>query len=127
MKVMSPTLVTVTVPPRKGVENAPGALTGAACTTDNFQNGLLVCGTRAMALVLLVKVKVNGRPLAEEAVTGTINDFPATMVAAGMGSITGAAARGSAAAKSSQATRRLRGMWLFASPIVFGDARVTQN
>ena len=107
MKVMSPTLVTVTVPLRKGVENAPEALAAAACTTDNFQNGLLVCGTRAMALVLLVKVKVNGRPLAEEAVTGTINDFPAAMVAAGMGSITGAAARGSAVAKSSQATRPL--------------------
>ena len=51
MKVRSPTLVTVTVPPRNGVENAPGALAGAAWTTDNFQNGLLVCGTMAMAEV----------------------------------------------------------------------------
>ena len=36
----------------------------------------------AMELVLLVIVKVNGRPLVEEAVIGTIRDFPAGMVAA---------------------------------------------
>jgi hypothetical protein len=61
----------------------------------------------AIALVLLVKLKLNGRPLVEDAVMGTIRDFPAGMVAAGMGSITGAATRGSAVAKSSQATRQL--------------------
>jgi hypothetical protein len=61
----------------------------------------------AMALVLLVIVKVNGRPLVEEAVMGTITDFPAGMVAAGMGSITGVAKSGSAVAKSIQATRQL--------------------
>ena len=66
-----------------------------------------MCGTTAMALVLLVMVNVNGRPLAKEAVIGTMRDFPAGMVAGGMGSITGAATKGSAVARSSQATRQL--------------------
>jgi len=106
MKIWSPTLVTVLVPPRNGVENAPGALAGAAWTTDNFQNGLLVCDTVAIALVLQEMVKLNARPLSEEAVMGTIRDFPAGIVAAGMESITGAATRGSVATKTSQARQQ---------------------
>ena len=44
-----------------------------------------------MRLVLLVAVKVRGRPLGELAVTGRMSVLPAGMLALGMGSITGAA------------------------------------
>ena len=57
----------------------------------SFQNGLFVCSTMAMALVLPVTVYVSARPFVEVAVIGMINDFPAGMVTLGIGSITGAA------------------------------------
>src|SRR5258707_538139 len=79
------------MPPRKGVGNAPGALEAAACTTLSFQNGLLVFTSALMRLVLLVAVKVSGRPFGELAVMGTNSDLPAGMLALGIGSITGAA------------------------------------
>ena len=44
-----------------------------------------------MPFVLLVAVKVSGRPFGELAVTGRIKDLPAGMLALGMGSITGTA------------------------------------
>ena len=44
-----------------------------------------------MPFVLLVAVNVSGRPFGELAVTGTIKDLPAGMLALGMGSITGTA------------------------------------
>src|SRR5581483_5010312 len=91
MNVMAPTLVTVTSPPRKGVLNAPGAFVAAAWATVNCQNGLLVCITTAMPLVLLVAVYVRGSPDGEVAVTGKISDLPAAIVTLGIGSITGAA------------------------------------
>src|SRR3954449_3060690 len=91
MKSISPMFVTVTMLPRKGVENAPGALAGAVCTTVSFQKGLLVLTSAVMRLVLLMAVKVRGRPLGELAVTGMISDLPAGMEAFGIRSITGAA------------------------------------
>src|SRR3954471_21554855 len=91
MNTISPTFVTVATPPRKGVVNAPGALEAAAWTTDNFQNGLFVFTSTAIRLVLLLAVNVSGRPFGELAVTGTINDFPAGMLALEIGSMTGAA------------------------------------
>ena len=90
MKVMSPTLVTVAVPPRNGVWNAPGADGSATWTADSFQNGLFVCNTGTIPAVLLRTVKVNGRPAGEVAVTGKINDRPAGMVTSATGSIAGA-------------------------------------
>ena len=90
MKVMSPMLVTVSTPPRKGVWYAPGAAGDAACTTDIFQNGLLVWTWTVMRFVLLVAEKVRGSPFGEVAVTGMISDLPAGMLALGIGSIVGA-------------------------------------
>jgi hypothetical protein len=43
-----------------------------------------------MRFVLLVAENVSGSPLGEVAVTGTINDLPAGMLALGMESIVGA-------------------------------------
>jgi hypothetical protein len=93
MNTMSPMLVTVIIPPRKGVGKAPGAFDGAVCTTVIFQNGLFVFTSTVMRLVLLVAVKVRGRPLGELAVTGTSKDLPAGILADDIGSITGAAAK----------------------------------
>ena len=64
---------------------------GAACTTVIFQNGLFVCTCTIMRFVLLVAVKVKGRPFGEVAVTGMMSDLPAGMVTLPMGSMTGAA------------------------------------
>jgi hypothetical protein len=91
MKTISPTFVTVAPAPRNGVGNAPGAFDAAACTTVNFQNGLFVFTSTVMRFVLLVAVNVSGRPFGELAVTGTIKDLPAGMLAPGIGFITGAA------------------------------------
>ena len=91
MKVMSPMFVTVTVPPRKGVEYAPVALEEAAWTTDNFQNGLLVSISTRIPSVLLDTANVNGSPFGEVAVTGRIRDLAAGILALAMGSMTGAA------------------------------------
>jgi hypothetical protein len=55
--------------------------------------------------VLLVAVKVSGRPFDEAAVTGMIKDFPAGMLAAGIGSITGPAKTGSDPMKHNQPMR----------------------
>src|SRR5436190_9783921 len=91
MNVMSPMLVTVATPERNGIWKAPGAFDGAACTTDIFQNGLLVWTSTAMRFVLLVAVKVSGRPVGDVAVTGRIRDLPAGTLALGIGSMDGAA------------------------------------
>ena len=44
-------------------------------------------------MVLLVAKKLRGNPLGEVAVTGMIRDFPAGMLALGIGSMAGAAHR----------------------------------
>src|SRR5262245_47548544 len=93
MNVMSPTLVTVAMPPRNGIWKAPGAFDAAACTTDIFQNGLFVWTSTAMRFVLLVAVNVSGRPFGDVAVTGRIRDLPAGTVPLGIESMTGAANR----------------------------------
>src|SRR5208282_2191474 len=49
-----------------------------------------------MAFVLLVAVKVKGRPLGEVAVTGMMSDLPAGTLTLLSGSMTGAATAGSA-------------------------------
>src|SRR5947208_1218397 len=90
MNVMSPMLVTVFTPPRKGVWYAPGAAGDAACTTDIFQNGLFAWSWTVMRLVLLAAENISGSPFGEVAVTGMINDFPAGMLALGIVSIVGA-------------------------------------
>ena len=108
MNVMSPMFVTVTTPPRNGVGNEPGGFPAAACTTDIFQNGLLVWISMVMRLVLLVAVKVNGRPLGEQAVTGRISVLPAGMLALGIGSITGAAKAENTKAPKNKTARRIR-------------------
>src|SRR5208283_1274211 len=108
MNVMSPMLVTVTTPPRNGVGNAPGAFEAAACTTDIFQNGLFVWTMTAMPFVLLVAVKVKGRPLGEAAVTGMMSDLPAGMLALGMGSITGTAKAEKARTPKNKMAPRIR-------------------
>ena len=56
IRVMSPMFVTVAIPPRNGVWNAPGALDAASCTTDIFQNGLFVWTSTVIRFVLLVTV-----------------------------------------------------------------------
>jgi hypothetical protein len=43
-----------------------------------------------MRLVLLAAENVSGSPFGEVAVTGMINDFPAGMLALGIGSVVGA-------------------------------------
>jgi hypothetical protein len=69
-------------------------LAGAACTTDIFQNGLFVWIMTVIPFVLLVAVKVKGRPLGEVAVTGRMSDLPAGTVTLLIGSKTGAAKTG---------------------------------
>ena len=102
MNVRSPTFVTVAVPPRNDVVNAPGAFVAHTCATFSFQNGLFVCDTIANAFVLPVIVYVSARPFVTVAVIGMISDFPAGTVTGPMGLMTGAAPRPKAVVKKSR-------------------------
>ena len=59
-----------------------------------------------MAFVLLVAVNVRGRLFGDVAVTGTINDLPAGMLALGMGSMIGTARSEIGIKRQTDATRK---------------------
>src|ERR1022692_1692464 len=99
-------------------------MVGAACTTVIFQNGLFVCTWTTMRFVLLVAVKVNGRPLGAVAVTGMISDLPAGTLTLPMGSMTGTAMADSASANTKTPWRKNTGTFMpqnIAHPRKIGD------